>query len=82
MYVTNPFLPAITEYLDLLPALWESRNLTNGGGDHQALEDTLRQKLDIQHLSLINNGTIALKLYLRSQQTSVRLSYSALHGFG
>lgn len=66
IFVTKPYLPAITEYLDLLPALWESRNLTNGGAYHQALEDTLRQKLGIQYLSLINNGTIALELSIQT----------------
>lgn len=66
VYVTKPYLPAITEYLDLFPALWESRNLTNGGAYHQALEDKLRQKLVVQYLSLINNGTIALEIAIQA----------------
>ena len=60
IYVTRPMLPPLEEYTALLQDVWASGWLANGGAQHRALESELGQWLQVPHLSLFNNGTIAL----------------------
>lgn len=60
IYVTQPFLPPLEEYLPYLEKIWESKWLTNQGPFHQQLERELADYLGVKHLALFNNGTIAL----------------------
>ena len=60
IYVTRPMLPPLSEYTALLQEVWDSGWLANGGEQHRALEAELVQWLRVPHLSLFNNGTIAL----------------------
>lgn len=53
-------LPPLDEYTALLQDVWASGWLANGGEQHHALETELSQWLQAPHLSLFNNGTIAL----------------------
>ena len=60
IYVTQPFLPPLDEFLPCLERIWESRELTNGGPFHAQLEAELSRHLGVEHLSLFANGTLAL----------------------
>ncbi|HEX7642365.1 MAG TPA: DegT/DnrJ/EryC1/StrS family aminotransferase [Burkholderiaceae bacterium] len=60
VYVTRPELPPLEEFLPLLEKIWDTRVLTNGGAFHQELEQALCDYLDVEHLSLFSNGTLAL----------------------
>ncbi len=60
IYVTRPLLPDLKEVTEKLKDVWESKWLTNGGPQHIALEKRLQETLRVPHLSLFNNGTIAL----------------------
>lgn len=60
VYVTRPLLPPLSEYQGLLEEVWDSGWLANGGGQHRALESELGAWLGASHLSLFNNGTLAL----------------------
>ncbi|MCL4745805.1 MAG: DegT/DnrJ/EryC1/StrS family aminotransferase [Burkholderiaceae bacterium] len=60
VYVARPLLPSLEQYSQRLAAVWESGWLTNGGAQHRALEQELSAYLGCPHLSLFNNGTIAL----------------------
>lgn len=60
VYVTRPLLRPLAEYLPDFEDIWESGWLTNGGAKHKDLERELSTCLDAPHLSLFNNGTIAL----------------------
>lgn len=53
-------LPPLDDYTELLKDVWASGWLANGGEQHRALESELGQWLQVPHLSLFNNGTIAL----------------------
>lgn len=67
MYVTKPFLPPLDEFLPFLQEIWASGQITNNGAMHLRLEEQLAHYLGVDHLSVFNNGTIALlaaiKLY-------------------
>jgi dTDP-4-amino-4,6-dideoxygalactose transaminase len=66
IYVTQPELPPLEEFLPYLPKIWESRVLTNGGPFHQMLEAALCEYLGVKHISLFTNATIALVTALQS----------------
>ena len=60
IYVTQPFLPPLDEFIPYLEKIWESKQLTNSGPFHQELEAELAKYLGVDHLALFANGTIAL----------------------
>ncbi|WP_321848537.1 DegT/DnrJ/EryC1/StrS family aminotransferase [Pseudomonas paraveronii] len=60
VFVTQPFLPPLEEFVPYLEKIWESKWLTNGGPFHQELEAKLAEYLGVEHLALFSNGTIAL----------------------
>jgi len=60
IYVTQPLLPPLEEFIPYLEKIWESKWLTNGGPFHQELESALAEYLGVEHLALFTNGTIAL----------------------
>ncbi|HFT8007875.1 DegT/DnrJ/EryC1/StrS family aminotransferase [Burkholderia cenocepacia] len=66
IYVTQPHLPPLEEFLPYLEKIWESRTLTNGGPFHQQFEQALCEYLGVPHLSLFANGTLALVTALQA----------------
>lgn len=66
LYVTQPFLPPLPEFVSYLEQIWESKILTNGGPLHQRLEHELCRYLGVEHIALFTNGTIALVTALQS----------------
>ena len=60
LYVTRPLLPDISLMQAKFQEIWDSRWLTNNGPQHELLENKLVEFLKVPHLSLFNNGTIAL----------------------
>lgn len=60
VYVTRPNLPPLDTVTGMLAAAWERQWLTNDGALHRQLEDELVRLLEVPHLSLFCNGTIAL----------------------
>lgn len=66
IYVTQPSLPPLDEFIPYLEAIWASKMLTNGGPFHQQLEAALCQYLGVPYISLFNNGTIALMTALQA----------------
>jgi dTDP-4-amino-4,6-dideoxygalactose transaminase len=68
IYVTRPVLPPLADYSRSLEQIWQSGFLTNGASQHQALEQALCQYLQTPHLSLFNNGTLALLVACQALQ--------------
>jgi dTDP-4-amino-4,6-dideoxygalactose transaminase len=66
IYVTRPLLPPLDDVRARLEEVWQAQWLTNGGDQHVRLERTLRERLGVAHLSLFNNGTIALLVAIRA----------------
>jgi dTDP-4-amino-4,6-dideoxygalactose transaminase len=64
IYVTQPHLPPLEEYIPYLEKIWAAKNLTNGGPMHQELEKRLADYLDVPHIALCANGTVALEIAL------------------
>ena len=66
IYVTQPYLPPMEEFIPYLEQIWENRILTNGGPFHQQLEKALCEYLGVEHIALFTNGTIALVTALQA----------------
>jgi len=64
--VSQPSLPPLAEYISLLQQIWDTKILTNNGPMHQQLEQSLCGYLNVQHLSLVSNGTTGLLLALQA----------------
>lgn len=66
IFVTQPHLPPLAEYIPYLEKIWNSRVLTNGGPFHQRLEKALCEYLGVEHIALFSNGTLALVTALQA----------------
>lgn len=66
IYVTQPYLPPLDEFIPYLEKIWENKILTNGGPFHTQLEQALCEYLGVKHLALFSNGTIALVTALQA----------------
>lgn len=60
IFVTQPYLPPLDEYVPYLKKIWKSYILTNNGQFHQQLEMELCNYLGVKYISLFSNGTLAL----------------------
>ena len=66
IYVTQPFLPPLEEFIPYLEKIWESKKLTNSGPFHEQLERALCEFLDVEFISLFTNITIPLVTALQA----------------
>jgi len=66
IYVTEPAMPPLEEFIPYLQKIWETKILTNGGPFHQQLEAALCAYLMVKHISLFANATIALVTALQT----------------
>ncbi len=66
VFVTQPFLPPLQEFLPYLEKIWDNRILTNGGPFHQDFERALCEHLGVEHVALFTNGTLALVTALQA----------------
>lgn len=68
IYVNQPHLPPLAEFIPYLEQIWANKILTNGGPFHQQLEVALCEYLGVKHISLFTNGTVALIAALKALQ--------------
>jgi len=58
IFVTQPLLPPLEEFIPYLEKIWDNKILTNGGPFHQQLEKALCEYLGVEHIALFTNGKI------------------------
>ena len=66
IYVTQPSLPPLEEYVDYLKGVWESGILTHNGPLVQELEKQLCDKLHVKNFITVTNGTSAIQMAIRA----------------
>lgn len=66
IYVTQPSLPPLDEFMPYIQQIWQSRILTNNGTFHQQLEAQLCEHLEVPYISLFSNGSLALITALKA----------------
>ena len=70
IHVTRPLLPDLELVTAKLQEVWSAQWLTNNGPQHCQFEQRLLEVLKAPHLSLFNNGTIALIVACQSLRLS------------
>lgn len=60
VFVTQPSLPDLEDFIPYLNQIWNNKILTNNGPFHQELEIELAKFLGVPYVSLFANGTLAL----------------------
>ena len=66
VFVTQPDLPPLEEFTELLKQIWDNKILTNNGPFHEEFEKTLAEYLGVKYISLFTNGTLALMTALQT----------------
>ncbi len=66
IFVTRSSMPPYEEYIEAIKPLWDSHWITNMGQYHQELEQKLKDYLDVQQISLMVNGHMALELTIQA----------------
>jgi dTDP-4-amino-4,6-dideoxygalactose transaminase len=66
IYVTQPALPPLEEFTELLRQIWDNKILTNNGPFHQQFETALAEYLGVKYISVFTNGTLALMTALQA----------------
>ncbi|MGZ7111922.1 MAG: DegT/DnrJ/EryC1/StrS family aminotransferase, partial [Halobacteriota archaeon] len=64
--VTKTELPPLDEYAEYLKHIWQSGWITNDGELLRLLQQRLQEHLDVKHLIVVSNGTVALHCALRA----------------
>ena len=65
IYVTQPSLAPLEEYMELLKGVWARGILTHNGPLVQQLEQEICEKVGLNKFIAVSNGTIACKWLLR-----------------
>ncbi len=65
IYVTRPFLPPMTDFIEGLERIWDTAWLANNGPLVQQYQSTLSSFFETDNLCLFNNGTLALQIALQ-----------------
>jgi len=66
VFVTQPALPPLSEFIPMLEQIWDNKILTNNGPFHQQLEKALAEYLGVKYISVFTNGTLALMTALQA----------------
>jgi dTDP-4-amino-4,6-dideoxygalactose transaminase len=68
IFVTQPSLPPLKDFITSLEKIWESKWLTNKGPFHEEFEKQLSAYLGVKYISVFSNGTLALITALQALQ--------------
>ncbi len=66
IFVTRSSIPGLSEYIQEIAPIFESRFLTNMGPKHNELQEGLCKYLKTENISLFSNGHMALELCLQA----------------
>ena len=66
IFITQPFLPPLEEYTELLAQIWDTKKITNNGPLSRRFEKTLADYLNVKYISIVNNATLGLIIAQRA----------------
>lgn len=70
IYVTQPAMPPLEEFIPYLQQIWDNKILTNCGPFHQQFEQALADYLGVKYVCLFANATLALVTALQALRIS------------
>lgn len=68
IFVTQPALPPLDDFIGYLEQIWDTKILTNNGPYHKQFEKELAEYLGVKYLSVFANGTLALMTALQAMR--------------
>jgi dTDP-4-amino-4,6-dideoxygalactose transaminase len=66
VFVTEPSLAPLKEYVKLLEGVWDRKILTHNGPLVQKLEHHIANKLNLKSFLAVSNGTIAIQMAIKA----------------
>lgn len=63
---TKPYLPEVSKYKKYIDDIFTSGWITNNGNLSVSLEEKLRNFLEVDHLSVVSNGTVAIQMAIKA----------------
>ena len=66
IFVTQPSLPPLDDFIPYLQKIWDNKWLTNCGEFHKEFERRLAEYLGVKYVSLFTNGMIALQIGMQA----------------
>ncbi len=66
IYVTQPSLAPLEEYMEILKGVWDRNILTHNGPLVQQLENEISEKLKLPNFVAVSNGTIAIQMAIKA----------------
>ena len=66
IFVTQPSLPPLEDFIPYLKKIWDNKWLTNNGEFHKRFESALAEYLGVKYVSLFTNGMIALQVGMQA----------------
>jgi dTDP-4-amino-4,6-dideoxygalactose transaminase len=66
IFVTQPSLAPLEEFMELLKGVWERGILTHNGPLVQQLEKDLMAKMGNPYMTVVSNGTIAIQMAIKA----------------
>jgi dTDP-4-amino-4,6-dideoxygalactose transaminase len=66
IFVTEPSLPELNDFVVKLQEIWKTKQLTNNGKFIGSFEEELKNYLNVSNLSLMSNGTLALLIGIKA----------------
>lgn len=66
IFVTRSSMPPFEEYVAEIKELWDTCWLTNMGAKHRELENSLKDYLGVDNISLMVNGHMALEMIMQA----------------
>lgn len=66
IFVTQPSLAPLEEYMEILSGVWDRGILTHNGPLVQQFENDLRDKLQLSNCVAVSNGTIAIQMAIKA----------------
>lgn len=70
IFVAKSSMPPLEDYIEEIRTLWDTHMLTNMGVKHKELENQLKEYLDVENVSLMVNGHMALELAIQAMNLS------------
>lgn len=66
IFVTKSSMPPFEEYIEKIRPLWDTHMLTNMGMYHTELEKRMCELCEVDYVSLMVNGHMALEMAIQS----------------
>ncbi len=80
IFVTQPSLAPLSEFVEILEGVWDRGILTHNGPLVQQFEKDLSAKLGLNNFTVVSNGTVAIQMALKALELRGEIITTAFPG--